>query len=422
LQASLGLINTPLGRAVTGSSRRRLETFSKSRPPSSHLRDNQVITAPRSKSFGLKSSSPLYKLAEAEAQEARDLRREEQERNIAEKRRAREEHAAEKHRHYEQSLSYQSYIERQDKRSHRPTPSEQTLPRSKVGELTVTERPASHAIENLPQSFSSPPLSPALLKGVREILGSHRPSPIQALSLKYLFRPTKDSGVHATSTYGEHILASETGSGKTIAYLLPILQHLKVTEVPHGATHTAHAPRALVLAPTHELTRQLSKVAKSLVHAEGAKLRILCSSKKNIPSSGIGKSSMKLTARKLKYITKGEIEINRDDADLAKQGHAVDMLFTTPMRALEMVKGRGWDRVERDESSLAEAQGSLSEDNLATGETLANESTNVRDRRGKLPELTKEAPSMKYPREMELGNVEWVVVDEADVLFGIYTN
>ena len=60
------------------------------------------------------------------------------------------------------------------------------------------------------------------------------------------------------------ILASaETGSGKTAAFLLPIIQRLK-----RGAA----APRALILAPTRELAIQIESNAKS--YSQGAGLRM----------------------------------------------------------------------------------------------------------------------------------------------------
>jgi hypothetical protein len=401
----------------SGPSRKRLESFSKSRPLGSHIKTQTVISAP--KNFGLRTSSPLYKAAEEETKEARSQ-------EISKKRLAREQYAAEKHQRYEQGLSYQAYVERRGKRSNQPTEPESHLPRSKVGEFAVTQRPSGHSSDNLPRSFASPPLIPALLQGVREVLGSKRPSPVQALSLKYLFPPTdsaKTSRASArlvTTRFREHLLASETGSGKTIAYLLPLLQHLKVTENAVRSKGTMHSPRALVLAPTHELTRQLTKVAKSLVHTDGAKLRLLCSSKKNIPSSGVTKDSMKVTARKLKILSDGEFKINRDDTNGEKKQHPVDVIFTTPMRALEMVKGRGWDREQSDEDGVHKAEHTGFWDE--SSDNLSVEGNSARDRRGKLPEARNEklGGEFKFTKEMELLDVEWVVVDEADVLFGNY--
>ncbi|TPD49469.1 MAG: DEAD/DEAH box helicase, partial [Thalassolituus maritimus] len=51
-------------------------------------------------------------------------------------------------------------------------------------------------------------------------------------------------------------VCAETGSGKTFAYLLPIMQKLLTVDAPDSAT------RALVIVPTRELARQVFKDAK----------------------------------------------------------------------------------------------------------------------------------------------------------------
>ncbi len=52
---------------------------------------------------------------------------------------------------------------------------------------------------------------------------------------------------------------SETGSGKTVAYLLPALHHLLTTAKPDAGT------RALVLVPTRELAKQVFTVCQTLI-------------------------------------------------------------------------------------------------------------------------------------------------------------
>jgi ATP-dependent RNA helicase RhlE len=85
-------------------------------------------------------------------------------------------------------------------------------------------------------SFNDFKLHPSLLKGIKE-LGFVRPTPIQADSIP----PAME---------GRDVLAcAQTGSGKTAAFLLPILNRL--IDKPRGTT------RALVLAPTRELAAQI---------------------------------------------------------------------------------------------------------------------------------------------------------------------
>jgi ATP-dependent RNA helicase RhlE len=91
--------------------------------------------------------------------------------------------------------------------------------------------------------FSSFGLHPTLLKAIRE-LGFTRPTPIQEQSIP-------------PGIAGKDVLAcAMTGSGKTAAFLLPIIQHLMAK--PRGAT------RALVLAPTRELAAQIHEHMEEL--------------------------------------------------------------------------------------------------------------------------------------------------------------
>jgi len=67
------------------------------------------------------------------------------------------------------------------------------------------------------------------------------------------------------------ILADQTGSGKTLGYLGPVVQRLRELERRDGKTPPGQV-RAIVLAPTAELAQQVLRVAKSL-SAGGAPFR-----------------------------------------------------------------------------------------------------------------------------------------------------
>jgi ATP-dependent RNA helicase RhlE len=91
--------------------------------------------------------------------------------------------------------------------------------------------------------FTSLKLHPSLMLGIKD-LGFVRPTPIQAEAI-----PAALSG-------RDLIACAQTGSGKTAAFLLPILQGL--LDTPRGRT------RALVLAPTRELAAQILEDLKDL--------------------------------------------------------------------------------------------------------------------------------------------------------------
>lgn len=92
-------------------------------------------------------------------------------------------------------------------------------------------------------AFDALNLHAKLQRAVAE-LGYEKPTPIQALALPPALEDRDVLG------------AAQTGSGKTAAFLLPILQRL--LPLPRGTT------RALVLAPTRELAAQIEESARAL--------------------------------------------------------------------------------------------------------------------------------------------------------------
>src|SRR2546425_12376742 len=91
--------------------------------------------------------------------------------------------------------------------------------------------------------FSTFGLHPDLLRGIKE-LGFTRPTPIQTDAIP-------------PAMAGKDVLAAaQTGSGKTAAFLLPILQRLLGKK--RGTT------RALILTPTRELAAQIDEHLRDL--------------------------------------------------------------------------------------------------------------------------------------------------------------
>ena len=76
--------------------------------------------------------------------------------------------------------------------------------------------------------------------------GYETPTPIQEKAMPYLFEGRDLIGI------------AQTGTGKTAAFMLPILNHLVRVRRPR---HIGH-PRALVLSPTRELAAQTAENVK----------------------------------------------------------------------------------------------------------------------------------------------------------------
>ena len=90
-------------------------------------------------------------------------------------------------------------------------------------------------------SFESLGLAPALLRALVE-QGYAQPTPIQAAAIPIVLEGS------------DLLAAAQTGTGKTAAFALPLLQHIS-----NGPPAGTRRPRALVLTPTRELAAQVPR-------------------------------------------------------------------------------------------------------------------------------------------------------------------
>jgi len=102
--------------------------------------------------------------------------------------------------------------------------------------------------------FSELGLSPELLRAAAE-QGFEQPSPIQALAIPAVLRG------------GDLLARAQTGSGKTAAYALPLLQRLQASSVQVLARSERRRTRVLVLVPTRELAQQVGDFMRELARA-----------------------------------------------------------------------------------------------------------------------------------------------------------
>jgi ATP-dependent RNA helicase RhlE len=106
-------------------------------------------------------------------------------------------------------------------------------------------------------SFNDLGLSALLLKAVAAANYTD-PTPIQAQAIPY--------GLAGRDVLG----IAQTGTGKTAAFALPILQRLAATTRPAGGP-----PRALILAPTRELASQIAETFRTLGRPLGTRVALL---------------------------------------------------------------------------------------------------------------------------------------------------
>jgi ATP-dependent RNA helicase RhlE len=107
---------------------------------------------------------------------------------------------------------------------------------------TVSSTPVVPATSAAAIKFSDLSLAEPLLRALNE-KNYTEPSPIQAKAIPFLLQGRDLIGV------------AQTGTGKTAAFALPILQRLAA----NPAHPTPRRPRALILAPTRELAAQIAQ-------------------------------------------------------------------------------------------------------------------------------------------------------------------
>ncbi|AIY39347.1 ATP-dependent RNA helicase RhlE [Collimonas arenae] len=105
-------------------------------------------------------------------------------------------------------------------------------------------------------SFSSLGLSPALLQAI-SARGYLTPTPVQTAAIPDILRG------------GDVLAAAQTGSGKTAAFALPLLQFLQ--EAP---AEKPRRLRVLILVPTRELAQQTAETIRTLAQACPSSLKI----------------------------------------------------------------------------------------------------------------------------------------------------
>lgn len=163
---------------------------------------------------------------------------------------------------------------------------------------------------SLPTTFAQMSLSRPILRAVTA-LGLNTPTPIQAKAIPL-------------ALLGRDILGSAvTGSGKTAAFMLPILERLNYREKNKAAI------RVLVICPTRELAVQCFQVGTSLVEKGGMNIK-LCEI--------VGGMSLAKQAQELRLLP---------DILIATPGRLIDHLNNTPSFTLSALDILVLDEADR---------------------------------------------------------------------------
>lgn len=101
------------------------------------------------------------------------------------------------------------------------------------------------------------------------------PSILKTLKEKKIFKPTEiqRNAVPLLMSNQSVVGVSETGSGKTLTYALPLLHSLKKLESDGQGVELESSPRALIVVPSRELGEQVSKVFKTFTHETRLRVR-----------------------------------------------------------------------------------------------------------------------------------------------------
>ncbi|WP_144211392.1 ATP-dependent RNA helicase RhlB [Shewanella donghaensis] len=174
------------------------------------------------------------------------------------------------------------------------------------------------------QRFADFPLKPEVVKALDEN-GFEFCTPIQALSLPILLQQKDIAG------------QAQTGTGKTMAFLVATFHHLLTVAVPEG--RQINQPRAIIMAPTRELAIQIAKDAKLLAKHTGLKVGIVYGGEsydvqRQVLDAGVD-ILIGTTGRIIDYVRQGVISLNSIQAVVLDEADRMfDLGFIKDIRFL----------------------------------------------------------------------------------------
>jgi len=119
--------------------------------------------------------------------------------------------------------------------------------------------------EKVIKTFKDTGLDSVLCYHLKHKLSLEKPTNIQAKSIPYLLNQTKRE--KGSSIDGDVIIQAQTGSGKTLTFLLPIISRL--LSIDDDRIDRSIGTLAIILVPTRELAKQIQQVMENLVRLSG---------------------------------------------------------------------------------------------------------------------------------------------------------
>jgi ATP-dependent RNA helicase RhlB len=174
------------------------------------------------------------------------------------------------------------------------------------------------------QRFADLPLQTEVIQALNEN-GFEFCTPIQALSLPILLQAKDIAG------------QAQTGTGKTMAFLVATFNHLLTIPVPQA--REINQPRAIIMAPTRELAIQIAKDANLLAKHTGLKVGIVYGGEsyevqREVLDKGVD-ILIGTTGRIIDYVRQGVISLNSIQAVVLDEADRMfDLGFIKDIRFL----------------------------------------------------------------------------------------
>lgn len=174
------------------------------------------------------------------------------------------------------------------------------------------------------KKFADFPLHKEVQQALNEV-GFEFCTPIQALSLPILLAKKDIAG------------QAQTGTGKTLAFLVATFNHLLTEAVP--AERKINQPRAIIMAPTRELAIQIAKDANLLAKHTGLKVGIVYGgegyeAQRKVLDKGID-ILIGTTGRIIDYVRQGVIDVSAIQAVVLDEADRMfDLGFIKDIRFL----------------------------------------------------------------------------------------